>query len=554
MTRRCVSAWLGVLLVPGLLGVVPRLPAQTLVATAHSAGRLADDLEYLAKALAPAGDESLQAGLRALKQFKDGELVRGLDRTRLIGVAVTLPQDPGGAPMVVAAVPVTNYAQFLDSLKDLGITVDADSGVPGFSHRVTTPDGAQTLFALEARKYAFFSLIPSRADSISKLDPASWRPKGGAEGDLSLALNLSQLPDAVRDQFINGLEASMAETEARRPDEPEAEYKGRMAGAKVSAEAVKLLIREGEAVELALTVDPSREEIVLDLTASARMGTSLAKTLAAFSERKSRFPWIEAGSPLSGWVSLPIPKQMGDALAETLETERKESESKAKDDAAKALNQRVYDLLKQAVTGGDLDMGLAVQGPVKNAAGQSRYTIITGMKVPSGKDAERLIRDAAAQIPPEKRESLKLDAAKARDGTPIHQFVTPESTLDPKLVKQFGATGFFLAFPGDTALLTFGDEGEKAIRQAIDNLAKPAVGRGDPASFQTHVSSLGQLADQDPEAVRQAAAEIFQGARASRDRITLSLKGEGPRLRLKLTVDVPALKFAVKIGRKDEDR
>ena len=297
MTRRRVMTWLSVILVPGLLAAVPQVSAQTLVATARSAGRLADDLEYLVKSLAPAGDEGLQAALGTLRQFKEGELLKGLDQKRLLGVAATLPREPGGLPMIVGAVPVTDYAQFLDSLKNVGMTVDAQSGVPGFSHKITTPDGAQTVFALEARKYAFFSLIPSRADTISKLDPAAWRPQGGTQGDLSVVLNLAALPDALKDQFVNGLEASLGEKQAQRPGESNPEYKGRMAGTRITAEAVKSLIREGESVELAMNVDPSREEVVVDLTASARPGTALAKTLNDFKGRKSRFTWMGADAP-----------------------------------------------------------------------------------------------------------------------------------------------------------------------------------------------------------------------------------------------------------------
>ena len=151
------------------------------------------------------------------------------------------------------------------------------------------------------------------------------------------------------------------------------------------------------------------------------------------------------------------------------------------------------------MTAGDLDMGLAIQGPVKNAAGQNRFTMIGGMKVPSGKDVDRLVREHFAQIPSEKGATLKLDVAKGPNGTAIHHLSVPEASLDPKLVKQCGSAGLFLAFPGNTLLISFGDEGLNSIQQAIENLARSQGEGTEPAALQTHLSALGSLPIKTPK-------------------------------------------------------
>src|SRR5262249_11544739 len=127
----------------GLAGWVETAPGQTVVLTAKSGTELADDLESLIKSAAPEGDPRAQAVLEAVGQFKSAALPKGLDRSRSFGLVVTLPKDPaaGGPPSVVAAVPVSDFGQFLDSLKDLGMTIDDQPGVPGFSHKVTLPGG-----------------------------------------------------------------------------------------------------------------------------------------------------------------------------------------------------------------------------------------------------------------------------------------------------------------------------------------------------------------------------------------------------------------------------
>ena len=87
------------------------------------------------------------------------------------------PRSKATRPQVLAAVPVTDFARFLESLKGLGMKVEENPGVPGFSHKVSTPDGGRKLFALQSKQYALFSLFPAGADQIRSVDPGSWSPK-----------------------------------------------------------------------------------------------------------------------------------------------------------------------------------------------------------------------------------------------------------------------------------------------------------------------------------------------------------------------------------------
>ena len=176
--RRQGAGWPILLLFSGMLGAgslaTKPVSGQMMVVTSPSVGQLADDLEYVLRAVAPAGDQGAQASLDALRRLKDGELIKGLDKTRPLGIAASLPEKQGDAPSVVAALPVTDFAQLLESLTGLGMKVEENPGIPGFSHKVTTPDGDRTVFALSAKRYAFFSLIPAGADQIR----ASTRRRG----------------------------------------------------------------------------------------------------------------------------------------------------------------------------------------------------------------------------------------------------------------------------------------------------------------------------------------------------------------------------------------
>ena len=56
-----------------------------------------------------------------------------------------------------------------------------------------------------------------------------------------LTLRLSKVPDSFKDILIKSLEASMARQQDQRPDEPEAEYKGRMISTRLGKAAIESL-------------------------------------------------------------------------------------------------------------------------------------------------------------------------------------------------------------------------------------------------------------------------------------------------------------------------
>jgi hypothetical protein len=175
------------------------------------------------------------------------------------------------------------------------------------------------------------------------------------------------------------------------------------------------------------------------------------------------------------------------------------------------------------------------------------------LKVPSGQEVDRLFRDVTTQITPADKTKVKLDVGKGQDGTAIHQMTAEASSLDPNLVKHCGDAGFFVAFPENAVLISFGELGLKSIQGAIETLAARKGGREEPLALQTHLSTLVDLStDQDREAAHRAASETFKGAQAGKDRMALTINGDGRSLRLRLGLDVPALKFVVLMGQRGQ--
>ena len=406
----------------GLLGSVGTASGQTLVVTAKSLSDLSDDFEYLIKTVAPEGDPMAQTVLNGLNQFKSGAMVKGLDKSRGFGLAITLPKDfpQGDPPTVVAAVPVSDLGQFLDSLKDLGVAVDDQPGVAGFSHKVTAPNGNPTLFVLQSKGYAIFSLVPDGAERLKAMDPTSWKPNGRGESAMSVKVRISELPDALKDQILNQVDATIEQQNDRKPGENDSEYQGRIAGQKVSVGALKSLIRDGDEIAFDLDLNRKSSELALELGITAQPNTSMAKTLRTLNSRRSRFQTLSKDAALAAWANVPVAKEFRDMLSGILDKTMKDNLKKAKTEEEKALETRLLEHLKSALTAPEIDLGMEIQGPSATKRDDSHMVILGGMSVPNARDFERLVRDAAGlgQTRRERQADLRRCQGGGRDRDP----------------------------------------------------------------------------------------------------------------------------------------
>jgi hypothetical protein len=534
-----------------LLGSTATAPGQTIVVTAKSVNELADDLEYVIKTVAPAEDPKVQSMLDGLQKFKAGELIKGLDKGRRFGLAVTLPKDfpQGGSPQVVAAVPVTDLGQFLDSLKGFGLTVDDQAGAEGFSHKVTAPNGNPTLHVLQSKGYALFSLMPEGADKLKTMDPTSWSQKARPEADLSLRVQVDEIPEALKEQFLNQLEAQAAQQRERKEGEKDAEYKARVAGQDLAYDAFKSLVKDGDDLGVELDLNRKTGEVSLDLAMSAKPNTAMAKNLRSLNGRRSRFEGLGRDAAMAFWADIPLAKEVREIFARGFDEGFNKGVKDVKSDEQKKLLQRFGELLKSNLDAPEVDLGIAIQQSAAAGQGDRHFQIVAGMRLKDGREFDRLVREAIAKNPPEKGFKVDFDVSKAADGTAIHEMTGPFKDEDADLVKQFGKGSLAFAFRPDAVLFVFGEGSKDALRRALDDSSSTPAAKSDgPAGISVRMATLGAFAEKNQEALRKATAEVFKGEAAKHDRIFIGLTGEGDGIRFRVAMDLLAVKLAVMMG------
>ncbi len=176
--------------------------------------------------------------------------------------------------------------------------------------------------------------------------------------------------------------------------------------------------------------------------------------------------------------------------------------------------------------------------------------MLAGMKVKNGREFERLVRAAAAKNGFVKGFNINFDVAKAADGTAIHRIERLDWRGGAEVAKRFGKTSLFFAFRDDAVLASFGESGLAPLQRSIEKFSGPhAAGSDEPVSAVIHAAGFGGFAAKNEDEVRRATADAFRGEDAKRDRVHLGLTENGGGIRLRLAIDLAALKFLAVLGK-----
>lgn len=538
--------------------------APALIFTAKSTSEILGDLRYLLTAVLPADNPQLAAALQGLDQLKDPAALQGVDPSKPFGAFGSFSDQPGQPPSAVVFIPVRDAQAFLGFLGNVGLTVEADNSAPGFTHKVTAPNTPLPFYATSGGGYVYFSFAPVGGQALKAMDPTTLLPKRPGAGDLSLTLRLDRIPANVKDQFVAGMDQSMAAKNARQPGEDDAKFETRMAGQKMARDAIMSLIRDGRELSLDVLIDQKAQFFGVEMNASATPGSGYASALRKLGAMKSKFRGVVANAAVGGTVAVPVTPALRDAIGKGADQARAEALAKAKKDGkvdanTERLMDTVFDALRTTLTSDTLDFGAAIQGPTPaTSGGTSTYAFVSAMAVKKGKALESALRDAYKASKPEEKKGITLDFAKAADGTPIHK-VVPDKADDPG---PLGESVAYVALKDDVFAFAAGKNGQAALNTALSGgQALAGAGGGNSGAMMAttaapqvdlfvSASKLGDLGQKPAErdAMRAAAAEVFTGANAKKDRFSLILRAQGDAMTLRLGGDVPALKFLVRLG------
>lgn len=525
--------------------------AQALVVTTRSPNDLADAVETLIKSAALEDEPIGQTILGAVNRVKMGAILKGLDRSRGFSMAVSFPKNfpDGGPPTAVLAVPVSDFGALLESVKELGLAVDDQPGVPGFSHKVVGPNGQPTLFVLQSKEYALCTPIPAQAETLRGIDPTAWWPKGRTEKALRLVIRLAEMPEPIKQQFLDNMKAQNARERERRPGEIEGNYRGRVAGIDLAQKLFELVVQQGKEIGLEIDVDKKASQLTLEAALSALPNSSMETTLRTLNGRRSQFHALGQASVAAEWGCFSIPAEFKDVLLVGFNQQVSASAEKAPSADEKKLFKRTIELFTAVLNQPVLDAGVALRQIKAAGDGNFQSVLLIGWKVPSGKDFDDHLRSTSVVAKPTDKLKLTFDVSKGPRGEPIHQLSGKFQDNDADLVKRFGNASLYMTARDDAILLSFGESGLQVLQDALAKLSAPsAPASAAPMTAIAHLADLAVVADGQNDAVKRIISQVYPGQSAKRDRIAIDVKGDGEATVLHIAVDLPAIGFARQIA------
>jgi hypothetical protein len=460
--------------------------------------------------------------------------LEGIDTKRPLGAYAIVKEDLASSTVVVL-IPISDEKSFLELLEkqatDKNITLE--KGKDGI-YNVDVPGLPTKFYFRFAHKHAYITF--QDAEAIAKdviLTPAQVLPVGKEKDTvLSLTLHIDQLPEETRKYAVSQVKARLGDLKEEKADaETKAQHELKVAVVEELTKQVVSVIEDGGALALRLNLDRKANDISLELALGAKEDSKLGGTILELGKAKSSTAGlISPDSVMNLQVNMTVPEHIRKLMGPAIDEAVTKGLSEEKDATKKALVEKGIQAILPTVKAGVLDMAVDFRGPGKD----QHYTLVSGLKVSDGANAEKLLREVVKGLPENEHAKVTLDVAK--EGTiSIHQVEMKD--VDEDFKKTFGSTSAYVAVRSDVVFMALGEDALPALKGALKTQSKV----GKPAQFEISAARLAELAGKEQPEAAKAAAKAF-GESKQGDKIRFGLES-GKELKVRISMDTQVLKF-----------
>jgi hypothetical protein len=503
-----------------------------IIVNAASIDRLLGDVKYLFEVAGQAGiNESIDSGLAGINDLK------GVDRTKPLGMMIFLAPGFPPRPIPVGYVPVASVAELTETIGGReGAQLKPIDGEEN-RYELVGPRGTQQVVLRGG--YAFISSDAANLDQ-KFLDPAKLTGGLSSRHDLAVTVRLNTVPDAVKTTLLGVLKAQFNANMQQRDDEPNGPYQLRRASEANTLESIEILLTECDQITLGVNASRENKDAIIEFQFDAKADGTWAKALSKIDSKPTYFaPLLDEKSPLSFSLSWKMDDREQGNLSEYLRIFEPQLTSQL-EPVAPAVRSLFAALNKTADTGhADAFFQFKTIPP-------ERVALIGGLKVADGQKISVAARSILAQLKqnPEVGEmELDIDSYK---GVSFHRIGSRSDAVSPLNQRVFGAQpSLYIGFGSDVFWFAVGDSSALgAVKTAVDELAtaRATVGnreRGAPFQFVLNMSQwLDKMDASSPFA--QRVRDSFAGGA---DRLQVNIRPIDNGMRFQLRVEEGYLKL-----------
>jgi hypothetical protein len=534
-----LAAVLGLAAAPALVRAAPEDKPQFVVAVKSLDGLLADG-QYLAK-LANKENEFKQYSAFVTNLIDPKKGINGFDAKRPAGVYGWVNTEDPQKSEVVVLVPVVDQDAALDWIGTLGNK--PEKGTDGV-YKWQAPNAPDPVYFTFVNKY-LYAVSRDKAPLAKErlLAPGDVLPPEGTSV-VAAAFHIDRLSNKARDAAVKELVAQMDKAKDQaEPGETPAQKAFRLGAIDEFTDVAKAVVTDGADLSLSLDVDRKAGELSLSMNFTGKPGSKLAASIADLGSKNSVGGGVAAlgGDAGLAVLNLKLPDKIRKPLNDLLDEAEKKAIDDAKDKAGKDLLSALFDAVTPTLKSGEIDIGSISRAP----GPKGYYTAAAGLRVTEGLKVEKGLRKALADLPKEAQDAvnqkLKVDFAKQGDVN-IHRLSLEEKDLGEQgeaVVKILGPNPWYFAFRDDALLVGVGEEGLKAIKDAIDT-------RPRAAAVVEYELGLAKMDKAYPAVKGWADASKKAFKAPGDDKVTFKVEG-GKALSIKLGTKAPVVTFAAEL-------
>lgn len=446
--------------------------------------------------------------LRAVNQPEIGGIAtmtvngysQGLDRSRPIGVAVTL--NSAGNPIPVVMLPISDLKAFFAGLVNFGEPEDLGGGL------YTMEVGLRPVFAKQLDKW----LIVSQQEDAAKdfnLVPADLLQSLASRYDIGAKLDVQSIPTQMRDLLIgqmkNSYERSAAEMKlrlerdaasAKTNEEKDSIAKRRDAmqvAEQVQASQIDQLedmVKNTKQIVLGLSSDSANKQVYLEAASEFVAGSKMDLQLARSATAKTSFSGLLADGRAASltFTDLIDPSQ----IPQIEQSVNAAWDAFAKNSSKSLSEPGVADLIKEI----KLIVIKSIQNGIVDGAAsvslQGGLNIVTASQIADGKQLAATLQKSIASIKlGDSSPQVKFNAY-THQGASIHLGTLKlPSDADEAVKKIFSDTATFAIGTADKAVyIAIGNQSEANLKAALDRVAAAPSAPGSPMNLQIKLSPI----------------------------------------------------------------
>jgi len=453
-------------------------PAQVskpiVVVTIPGYDELMADADFLSGLGGRPGASQMADGM--LKMMTQGQGLKGLDKTKPLGLVVTLEN---GVPTPTVVVPVTSAKDLLNLLTMVGQGQVGPVTEEGGVMKVGVPNGD----SVYVREKAGWAYITQEKDVPLPEDPSKSIAGLSKDYDVAARIYLQNVPPDQKkvwtEKFRGFMQMVSAMQQAQAGDNPLAKLGQNNVQAQTAA--IERLLNEADQVTIGWKLDRQAKNTHLDFTVTAVPGSPMDQQMQKMAQAKTNFAgFLQSNAAVKGCVSGTNTKEEIDQAVGTLgelKTRMEEAidkDNNLKDDKAKAqvkavAGQFIDVVIKTVKTGKSDGGGLLVLAP-------DTFQLAVGGFIADGPGLEAAVKNLVELAKGEPQfnnvATVKFDVATHKD-VKFHQVnikLPPDADQNAK--KIFGdAVELYIGAGPDSAYVALGKGSMELVKSVMDQSA-----------------------------------------------------------------------------------